>query len=181
VRYLLAACATLALLLTAASPAVASCVEESLADRVARAQAIASGTVSETRQTFAPAGGVIKFRPTRVLKGTLPAEIEVFLGPTRGGALTSVDSAVARTGQTHTLYLREASETGRVSYETDACSGSHTGEPSEEETKLLGQGTFQQTVDHADSSWIAPLAFSVAAIVALAAIALVRARRVSAR
>ncbi|HUG07080.1 MAG TPA: hypothetical protein VMQ78_11100, partial [Candidatus Limnocylindria bacterium] len=71
--------------------AAASCIQLTVAERAAFAEVVAYGTVTETRQTFAAAGGVIRFRPDRFLKGTLPGEVEVYLGPTRGGPITSVD------------------------------------------------------------------------------------------
>ncbi|MEK7864161.1 MAG: hypothetical protein AAB295_12990 [Chloroflexota bacterium] len=131
---------TLALAGLAGAPttAIGSCRPPDLADQIARAEVIAYGTVTETRQTFAPTGGVIKFRPERVLKGTLTSVVEVNLGPGRGGAVTSVDYMAATRGDGHTLYLRRV-EGG--AYETDACSGSHAGVPTPEEEKALGTGT----------------------------------------
>src|SRR5438876_552191 len=70
--------------------------------------------------------------------GTLPGEVEVYLGPTHGGAITSVDYEAVRRGEAHTLYLRSA---GNGSWETNACSGSHVGAPTAEETSILGAGS----------------------------------------
>lgn len=134
----LAPLAAVALLLGAPSPALASCAPQTLAEQVARAEVIVYGTVTETRQTFVAASGVIRFRPERVLKGSLTREVEVNLGPTRGGAVTSVDYTAVIRGEGHTLYLRSV---GDGSYETDACSGSHTGPPTAEEEQLLGPGS----------------------------------------
>lgn len=122
----------------AASPAVASCVQTTVAERAARAEVVVYGTVTETRQTFAPASGVIRFQPQRFLKGTLPGEIEVFLGPTRGGPITSVDYEAVIRGEAHTLYLRSVENGG---WQTDVCSGSHAGAPTSEESTFFGTGT----------------------------------------
>src|SRR5712691_2876834 len=90
-----------ALLLVAAgvsSPALASCVQTTVAERATLAEVVVYGAVIETRQTFAPAGGVIRFRPERFLKGTLPGEVEVYLGPTHGGAPTAEETSFFGTG-----------------------------------------------------------------------------------
>src|ERR1700716_1248361 len=71
--------------------AAASCAQTTVAQSSAQAEVVVYGTVTETRQTFAAAGGVIRFRAERYLKGTLAGEVEVYLGPSRGGAITSVD------------------------------------------------------------------------------------------
>jgi hypothetical protein len=122
----------------ASSPAVASCVQTTVAERAALAEVVVYGTVTETRQTFAPASGVIRFQPQRFLKGALPGEVEVFLGPTKGGAITSVDYEAVVRGEGHTLYLRSA---GNGAWQTDVCSGSHAGAPTPEESTFFGAGT----------------------------------------
>ena len=122
----------------AASPAVASCVQTTVAERAALGEVVVYGTVTETRQTFAPASGVIRFQPQRFLKGTLPGETQVFLGPTKGGPITSVDYEAVIRGEAHTLYLRSA-ENG--AWQTDVCSGSHVGAPTPEESTFFGTGT----------------------------------------
>ena len=121
-----------------ASSAAASCIQQSPREQAEAAEVVAYGTVTETRQTFAPASGVIRFLPQRLLKGTLPGEVQVYLGPTKGGAITSVDYEAVTRGQGHTLYLRSA---GDGSWETNACSGSHAGQPSLSELAFLGAGT----------------------------------------
>lgn len=121
-----------------ASPALASCRQVTVAEAGALAEVIVYGTVTETRQTFAPASGVIRFQPVRFLKGTLPGEVEVYLGPGRGGAITSVDYQAVVRGEAHTLYLRSA---GNDAWQTDACSGSHVGAPLPDETALFGTGS----------------------------------------
>ena len=143
--------------------ALASCRPPVLADQIARADVIVYGTVTETRQTFAPAGGTIGFRPERVLKGTLTSVVEVHLGPSRGGAVTSVDYTAATRGEGHTLYLRRADG---GAYETDACSGSHPGAPTADEEKALGGGTL---VAAASEDGLSPVL--VTALVALLALA----------
>lgn len=121
-----------------ASPALASCRQVTVAEAGALAEVIVYGTVTETRQTFAPASGVIRFQPVRFLKGTLPGAVEVYLGPGRGGAITSVDYQAVVRGEAHTLYLRSA---GNGAWQTDACSGSHVGAPLPDEAALFGTGS----------------------------------------
>jgi hypothetical protein len=91
------------------APALASCVRQTTAEAAGNAEVVAVGVVTETRQTFVAASGVIRFRPERVLKGTLTSEIQVYLGPTHGGAITSVDYTAVVRGEHHTLYLRATS------------------------------------------------------------------------
>lgn len=155
-----------------AGVALASCVQPDAAAQVADAQIIAVGKVTETRQTFAAAGGVITFRPERVLKGTLTKEIQVYLGPGRGGAITSVDYTAVVRGERHTLYLRDA---GDGAYETNGCSGSHVGEPTADEQKLLGAGTLVAAAGEDALSGVTLVAIAVA--IALAALAIIRALR----
>ncbi|HEV8669617.1 MAG TPA: hypothetical protein VGS01_02660 [Candidatus Limnocylindria bacterium] len=150
--------------------ALGSCVQTSVAERAALADVVAYGTITEIRQTFAPASGVIRFRPERLLKGTLPGEVQVFLGPTKGGAITSVDYEAARRGETHTMYLR-ASEGG--SWQTDACSGSHVGAPTTEESVVFGTGTAPPPTAPPDN---VPLAIGALAIAAAALAAALFAR-----
>lgn len=144
-------------------PAAASCAQQTPAEQAARADVIVFGTVTSIRMTLAPASPVIVFRPERVLKGTLTKSVQVYLGPTRGGAVTSVDYAAA-SPQRHTLYLRDAHD---GSFETDACSGSHEGPPTAAEEKLLGAGTpVDAAADGGDVG--PPVAAAVLALVAAA-------------
>ena len=153
--------------------AIASCAQETPAAQAGRADVIAVGTVIETRQTFAAAGGVIRFRPERLLKGTLTSAVQVYLGPTHGGAITSVDYSVVVRSEQHTLYLK-AVEDG--SYETNSCSGSHGGGPTADEETLFGAGTL---VTVSGDEGTSPLI--IAAVVVLigiaAAFVLIRARQ----
>jgi hypothetical protein len=165
VRVLVLAPAVLFSVAVVSSPVVASCVQMTVAERAKLADVVVYGTVTETRQTFAPAGGVIRFRPERFLKGTLPGEVEVSLGPTKGGAITSVDYAATRRGEAHTLYLRSA---GNGSWQTDACSGSHVGAPSAEETSFFGTGSVAPPIAPSDNTALAVGAIAIA-MVALAA------------
>lgn len=151
--------------------AAASCVQTTVSERAALAEVVAYGTVTETRQTFAPASGVIRFRPERFLKGTLPGEVEVYLGPTKGGAITSVDYEAVRRGEAHTLYLRSA---GSGAWQTDACSGSHAGAPTTEESGLFGAGTAAPPSAPRDNT---PLALGAVAIAVIALAAAIIARR----
>lgn len=163
----------------APSAALASCLPPSPPDQIARADVIVYGTVTEIRQTFAAAGGVITFRPERVFKGTLTSVVEVYLGPSRGGAVTSVDYAAAERGEGHTLYLRRVDA---QTYETDACSGSHRGLPTPEEEKALGAGTLVAAAGDAGIG-MPPAAAALIAIMALAGViaALALRRRAVAR
>lgn len=157
--------------------AAASCVQTSTAERAALADVVVYGTVTETRQTFAPAGGVIRFRPERLLKGTLPGDVEVYLGPTKGGAITSVDYEAVRQGEAHTLYLRSAGiENG--AWQTDACSGSHVGAPTSEETAFFGAGSVAPPAAPQDNT---PLALGAIAIAAIALAGALVARRYAGR
>lgn len=154
--------------------AVASCAPSTPDEQAIRAEVIAVGTVVETRQTFAAAGGVIRFRPERVLKGTLTSVVQVYLGPSRGGnGVTSVDYTAVVRGEQHTLYLRAVSD---GSYETDSCSGSHLGGPTAEEERAFGAGVL---VDAANDETTSPIVIgAVVLLVALAAgLVLFRARQ----
>ena len=161
----------------AASPALASCVQATVAEHAALAEVVVYGTVTEMRQTFAPASGVIRFQPERFLKGTLAGEVEVFLGPTKGGPITSVDyEAYVRGGgdraPAHTLYLRSA---GDGAWQTDACSGSHVGSPTPEESTFFGTGTSAPPPAPMNNTPFVIAAVAIAAI-ALAAVLVVRRR-----
>jgi hypothetical protein len=145
----------------APSPALGSCVQTTVAERAALAEVVVYGTVTETRQTFAPASGVIRFRPERFLKGTLPGEVEVYLGPTKGGAITSVDYSAVIRGEAHTLYLKAA---GNGSWQTDACSGSHVGAPAADEASFFGTGTAAPPTTPKDNTTLALGALVIAAI-----------------
>jgi hypothetical protein len=151
--------------------AAASCAPATLAERAAQAEVVVYGTVTETRQTFAAAGGVIRFRPERLLKGTLPGEVEVFLGPSRGGGVTSVDYEAVQRGQTHTLYLRSAVD---GAWETNSCSGSHVGAATTEESALFGAGSAAPPSAPRDNT---PLAVGALAIAVIALAAALVARR----
>src|SRR5438093_7358939 len=160
-RALVLAATVLLVVAGASSPALASCVQMTVSERAALAEVVVYGTVTETRQTFAPAGGVIRFRPERFLKGTLPGEVEVYLGPTHGGAITSVGYEAVRRGEAHTLYLRSA---GNGSWETNACSGSHVGAPTAEETSFFGTGSAAAPSAPRDNTPLALVAVAIAAI-----------------
>ncbi|MEX2047745.1 MAG: hypothetical protein WEE03_11325 [Chloroflexota bacterium] len=172
VRRLIAVVA-LAVALAGLNPATAaaSCIQMTVAERAAIAEVVAYGTVTETRQTFAAAGGVIRFRPDRFLKGTLPGEVEVYLGPTRGGPITSVDYTAVIRGEAHTLYLRSAAD---GAWQTDVCSGSHVGAPTAEETAFFGTGSSAPPAAPMDN---APLVLGAVAVVAIALLAVLVVRR----
>lgn len=159
-RLLVLAAALLGMSL-ASSPALASCLQTTVAQQAALADVVVYGTVTETRQTFAPASGVIRFRPDRFLKGSLPGEVEVYLGPTKGGAITSVDYSAVIRGEGHTLYLKAA---GNGAWQTDACSGSHVGAPTAEEASFFGSGTAAPPATPKDNTTLAVGALVIAAI-----------------
>ena len=152
----------------ASSPALASCLQTTVAERAALAEVVVYGTVTETRQTFAPASGVIRFRPERFLKGTLPGEVEIYLGPTKGGAITSADYSAVIRGEAHTLYLKAA---GNGSWQTDACSGSHVGAPAADEASFFGTGTAAPPSAPKDNTTLALGALVIAAISLAGAVA----------
>jgi len=168
-RLLVLAAALLGMSL-ASSPALASCLQTTVAQQAALADVVVYGTVTETRQTFAPASGVIRFRADRFLKGSLPGEVEVYLGPTKGGAITSVDYSAVIRGEGHTLYLKAA---GNGAWQTDACSGSHVGAPTAEEASFFGTGTPAPPTTPKDNTTLAIGALVIAAI-ALAGAAFAR-------
>ena len=158
---LLAFAAVLFGMSVASSPALASCLQTTVAERAALAEVVVYGTVTETRQTFAPASGVIRFRPERFLKGTFVGEVEVYLGPTKGGAITSVDYSAVIRGEAHTLYLKAA---GNGAWQTDACTGSHVGAPTAEEASFFGTGTAAPPSAPRDNTTLALGALVIAAI-----------------
>ena len=144
--------------------ATASCVEPNLADQVARADVIAYGTVIRPAALpFFPPARQVRFRVERVLKGTGYPEMEVAIGP-GGSAATSVDYQ-ADDGTAHTLYLRRTGD----AYATDACSGSHPGQPNADETALLGGGALRVVTDHPGDRAL-PLSIGVAILFAAAAV-----------
>ena len=151
--------------------AAASCVQTTVAQQAALGEVVVYGTVTETRQTFAPASGVIRFLPQRLLKGALPGEVEVYLGPTKGGAITSVDYTAVIRGEAHTLYLRSA---GDGNWQTDACSGSHVGAPTAEEISFFGSGTAAPPTGPKDNT---PLAIGAVALAVIALAGALVARR----
>lgn len=129
--------AALALGALQAAPALASCAApEPVAQRAARADAVVYGratafTDRSRRQ--------VSVDVERVLKGLVPAQIVVGIGPDAGGGAgaTSVDYAI-EPGSVHTLYLRRE---GPAAFRTDACSGSHPGGPVADEVAAFGSGS----------------------------------------
>jgi hypothetical protein len=163
---------TLALAMAGLVPgtAAASCVQTTVAANAALAEVVVYGTVTETRQTFAAASGVIRFGPERFLKGTFPGEVEVYLGPTKGGPITSVDYEAVQRGEAHTLYLRSA---GNGTWQTDVCSGSHVGAPTSEEASFFGPGNPATPAAPQDNTLLALGAVAIA-LVALAGVLVAR-------
>ena len=114
-------------LLIAAAPARASCIQQTQADQLARADAVAYGRVTNVDR----GAGTVAFRPITVYRGALGSDrITVRVGP-GGNAVSSVDYR-ADEGD-HLLYLRRQGS----SYETTECSGSHPGPATADELRLL--------------------------------------------
>ncbi|SRR6266508_3075220 len=137
-RSLLAALLTLASAVLTATPAMASCAPPApLADRAARAVAVVYGTVTATDTAS------LTLRVDRSLKGQLAGVVRIFVGPGRGGAggtavATSVDYR-ASVGSDHVLYVLRGDD---GALETNACSGSHPGQPDADEIALFGASSF---------------------------------------
>ena len=119
----------------------ASCAPpEPVAQRVARADAVVWGTV--TGGGADPLGGsrALMVSVKTVYKGSVPDRINVRVGPEIPGlgpgqtGATSVDYSAAP-GTSHTFYLKQHAPAG---FSTNACSGSHEGEPTAEELAVLG-------------------------------------------
>jgi hypothetical protein len=86
--------------------------------------------------------GAITLQVDRVLKGTSGETLSVYTGPGRGGSggtavATSVDYYMTR-GSDHVVYVVRGAD-GQL--ETNACIGSHSGQPTAEETAYFGPGT----------------------------------------
>jgi hypothetical protein len=107
-----------AMALAQATPVAASCAPPaSIADNAARASAVVHGTVTDTGQ------GAFTLGIDQVFKGQVGTPLRIFVGPSRGAALTSVDYSAA-SGSNHMLYLIRGTD-GEL--ETNACIGSHPG------------------------------------------------------
>ena len=129
--------AALALGALQAAPALASCAApEPVAQRAARADAVVYGRAAAFTDR---SRRLVTVHVERVLKGLVPAQVVVGIGPDVGGdaGATSVDYAI-EPGSAHTLYLRRE---GPATFRTDACSGSHAGEPVADEVAVLGSGS----------------------------------------
>src|SRR6266545_1046356 len=110
-----------------AAPARASCIQQTQADQIARADVIADGRVTSVD----PGVGTLRFLALTVYKGDPgPGSLTVRFGP-GGGAATSVDYR-AEPGE-HFLYLQRDGS----AYATNECSGSHPGPATTEELRLL--------------------------------------------
>ena len=154
------------LLLAAAVPARASCIQQTQADQIARADVVAYGRVTSVDRS----AGTLSFRALAVYKGDPgPDRLTVRLGPGGGGA-TSVDYR-AEPGD-HLLYLlRQGSD-----YTTNDCSGSHPGPATAEELRLLAAVTPITYPDPGPDTLERTMGLVVVAVV-LAAAAFVVARR----
>ena len=120
----------ISLLLVAAVPARASCIQQTQADQIARADVIAYGRVASVDR----GAGTLSFRAMVVYKGDPGSEqitVQVGPGPRGVGVATSVDYR-ADPGD-HLLYLqRQGSE-----FATNDCSGSHPGPATATELGVL--------------------------------------------
>lgn len=136
-RTIAAILASLLVLLAGGRPSVASCAPPAtVADNAARAEAVVYGAVINEEQ------GSVTIRVDKVLKGSVPQTLSVFVGPGRPsgagqGVFTSVDYE-AKLGSDHVFYLIRGAD-GQL--ETNACIGSHAGRPT-----------------HAESAYFAPAA-----------------------
>ena len=167
VRSLAAAGFVLAALGLAATPARASCIQQTQADQVARADVIAYGRVTSVDR----GAGTLRFRPLAVYKGDPgPDQLTVRVGP-GGGAATSVDYRV-EPGD-HLLYLQRQ---GRE-YTTNDCSGSHAGLATADELRLLAAGKVITYADPGPDPRNQLAGPALAAIVAATVAAVVIARR----
>ena len=144
----------------APGPARASCIQQTQADQIARADAIAYGRVTSVDRGT----GTLSFRSLAAYKGDPgPDNMTVRVGP-GGGAATSVDYR-ADPGE-HLLYLqRQGSE-----YATNDCSGSHPGPATADELRLLSAG---KVITYPDRGTDPPEGLVGPAIAALAVAAIV--------
>lgn len=131
---LIAVLAVTVQVLVLASPAAASCAPRAATpENAARAELVVYGTVTDTST------GALTLRVDRVLKGQVGGSVRVFVGPGRGGSVTSVDypdiGARANVGSDHVLYVLRAAD-GQL--ETNACVGSHPGPPDPSEATFFG-------------------------------------------
>ncbi len=150
-----------------ASPARASCIQQTTDDEIARADVIAYGRVT----AVGPGGGPLTFRPATVFKGTLAGSVSVDNGPSLGRA-TSVDYR-AEAGE-HVLYLVRTGS----GFTTNDCSGSHPGPPTADELRLLGAGAAVPAApDPSPLEGFAPLVPPLIGLAVLLAVALLLARR----
>lgn len=129
-RGLLVLAIAVGLVVLAAAPASASCIQQNVPDQIARADVIAYGSVTDVDR----AGGTLSFRALTVYKGDPgPGKLTVRVGP-GGGAVTSVDYRAERGDQV--LYLQRLGST----YTTNDCNGNHPGPATADELRLLAGG-----------------------------------------
>lgn len=151
---------------TASAPTIvrASCVGATLPELRDRADVIVSGQVTSIDQSSTQTYYTVTLNT--VYKGS-PKNPLVVYSPTGSGKVTSVDYRMTG-GTVHTLYLRMGSS---GYYETDACAGSHEGQPTADELKLLGQGQTAPPPSKAPTlpsgSWIPFTAIGVTAVAVL--------------
>ena len=108
----------------------ASCLPASLAQQIASADVIAEGVVRAERER-----GIHEFAVDRVLKGHVSGTLVVRASAVPG-AISSVDLDL-KSGGTYTLYLVRDLD----AFTTSACSASHEGRATSDETTSLGAGS----------------------------------------
>ncbi len=116
-------------------PAIASCAAMPGPELANMAQVIVSGKVTRFEQP-AKGGTYVTVTVDRVYKGAAPNPLLIYSQSGRGQS-TSVDYDM-REGEAHTLYLRLGE--GGGFFTTNICTGSHPGQPTADEVKLLGEG-----------------------------------------
>jgi hypothetical protein len=142
VRSLATAAIAIASVVLPAVSATASCIQETLAERTERADAIVYGRVTGAEGPPGVPPRFVFVNVGRVLKGSVVAQIGVAIGPGAEGGVSSAPTASSvdypmDRGTDHTLYLKQTAPAG---YETNACSGSHQGPPTADEERLFGAG-----------------------------------------
>ena len=160
-------------LLFVTAPASASCIQQTQADQIARAEVIAYGRVTGVNR----GAGTLSFRALAVYKGDPGPEqlsIQVGPGPRGVGVATSVDYR-AEPGD-HLLYLQRQDG----SYGTNECSGSHPGPATTDELRLLTAGKVITYADPGPDTLAPIVGPALAGIAAVLVAALLFVRRRSA-
>lgn len=155
-RWLWGLMAVACLTLFAPAPVGAvTCGELTPEARVERAEVVAYGSVLKVTQGTADTKYTIMLH--QLYKGEPPNPVTVY---TDGGATVQSDSGYHMVRRSdHTLYLVRLAD-GR--YFTGVCDGSHPGEPTAEERRVLGQGRVAPGQPEPFRFWIPWIALGVA-------------------